>query len=82
AAGFRDSLKQLGDVETNNLHINSPGGSVFEGIAIYNMLKNNPAQINVYVDALAASIASVIAMSGDNIFMPSNSMLMIHNPWT
>lgn len=82
AAGFRDSLKQLGDVETINLHINSPGGSVFEGIAIYNMLKNNPAQINVYVDALAASIASVIAMSGDNIFMPSNSMLMIHNPWT
>ncbi|WP_441775945.1 head maturation protease, ClpP-related [Limosilactobacillus fermentum] len=82
AAGFRDSLKQLGDVKTINLHINSPGGSVFEGIAIYNMLKNNPAQINVYVDALAASIASVIAMSGDNIFMPSNSMLMIHNPWT
>lgn len=82
AAGFRDSLKQLGDVDTINLHINSPGGSVFEGIAIYNMLKNNPAQINVYVDALAASIASVIAMSGDNIFMPSNSMLMIHNPWT
>ena len=82
AAGFRDSLKQLGDVDTINLHINSPGGSVFEGIAIYNMLKSNPAQINVYVDALAASIASVIAMSGDNIFMPSNSMLMIHNPWT
>lgn len=82
AAGFRDSLKQLGDVKTINLHINSPGGSVFEGIAIYNMLKNHPAYINVYVDALAASIASVIAMSGDDIFMPSNSMLMIHNPWT
>lgn len=82
AAGFRDALKSLGDVKTINLHINSPGGSVFEGIAIYNMLKQNSAHINVYVDGLAASIASVIAMSGDTIFMPSNSMLMIHNPWT
>lgn len=82
AAGFRDALKDLGDVKTINLHINSPGGSVFEGIAIYNMLKQNKAHVNVYVDGLAASIASVIAMSGDAIFMPSNSMLMIHNPWT
>lgn len=81
AAGFRDALKQLGDVKEINLHINSPGGSVFEGIAIYNMLKQSKAKINVYVDALAASIASVIAMSGDAIFMPSNSMLMIHNPY-
>ena len=46
------------------------------------MLKQNKAHVNVYVDGLAASIASVIAMSGDAIFMPSNSMLMIHNPWT
>ncbi len=81
AAQFRDDLKELGDVSTIDLHINSEGGSVFEGIAIYNMLKNNPAHINVHVDALAASIASVIAMSGDTIFMPKNSMLMIHNPW-
>lgn len=82
ASEFRDDLKGLGDVSTIELHINSEGGSVFEGIAIYNMLKNNPAHINVHVDALAASIASVIAMSGDTIFMPKNSMLMIHNPWT
>ena len=82
AAGFRDVLKSLGDVKNINLHINSPGGSVFEGIAIYNMLKQNPAHVNVYVDGLAASIASVIAMSGDAIFMPSNAMMMIHNPWT
>lgn len=82
AAGFRDALKSLGDVKTINLHINSPGGSVFEGIAIYNMLKQSKAHINVYVDGLAASIASVIAMSGDTIFMPSNAMMMIHNPWT
>ncbi|MEV7211455.1 head maturation protease, ClpP-related, partial [Streptomyces sp. NPDC093554] len=64
------------------LHVNSPGGSVFEGIAIYNMLKRHKAKVNVYVDALAASIASVIAMAGDTIYMPKNSMLMIHNPWT
>ena len=82
AAGFRDALKSLGDVKDINLHINSPGGSVFEGIAIYNMLKQNSAHINVYVDGLAASIASVIAMSGDAIFMPANAMMMIHNPWT
>lgn len=82
AAGFRDALKSLGDVKNINLHINSPGGSVFEGIAIYNMLKQNPAKVNVYVDGLAASIASVIAMSGDAIFMPKNAMMMIHNPWT
>lgn len=81
AAGFRDALKSLGDVKNINLHINSPGGSVFEGIAIYNMLKQHSAQVNVYVDGLAASIASVIAMSGDAIFMPSNSMMMVHNPW-
>lgn len=82
AAGFRDALKSLGDVKTINLHINSPGGSVFEGIAIYNMLKQSKAKVNIYVDALAASIASVIAMSGDAIFMPANSMMMIHNPYT
>lgn len=81
ASGFRDSLKEIGEVSEINLHINSPGGSVFEGIAIFNMLKNSKAKINVYIDGLAASIASVIAMAGDKIYMPSNAMLMIHNPW-
>ncbi|MGE6343763.1 head maturation protease, ClpP-related [Bacillus mycoides] len=79
---FKDDLDALGDVSTLNLHVNSPGGSVFEGIAIYNMLKRHKAKVNVYIDALAASIASVIAMAGDTIYMPKNSMLMIHNPWT
>lgn len=82
ASQFRDLLKQVGDVKTINLHINSPGGDVFEGVAIYNMLKQNKADIHVYIDGLAASIASVIAMAGDTITMPENSMLMIHNPWT
>lgn len=82
ATDFRDSLKALGDVKTINLSINSPGGSVFDGIAIYNMLKSNPAQVNVIVQGLAGSIASVIAMAGDKLIMNSGSMLMIHNPFT
>lgn len=82
AAGFRDDLKALGDIDVINLHINSPGGEVFEGISIYNMLKQHKAYINVYVDGLAASIASVIAMAGDTVYMPGNSMLMLHNPST
>lgn len=82
ASSFKKDLDNLGDVSTINLYVNSPGGSVFEGIAIHNMLKRHQAKVNVYVDALAASIASVIAMAGDTIFMPKNSMLMIHNAWT
>lgn len=65
-----------------NLHINSPGGSVYDGFAIYNALVASKKAINVHVDGIAASIASVIAMSGDSINMPENTYLMIHNPWT
>jgi ATP-dependent Clp protease, protease subunit len=82
AASFKKDLDAVGDVDTINLYINSPGGNVFEGVAIHNMLKRHKSKINVYVDALAASIASVIAMAGDTIHMPKNAMLMIHNPWT
>lgn len=82
ANSFKEDLDNLGDVSTINVYINSPGGSVFEGVAIHNMLKRHKAKINVYIDALAASIASVIAMAGDTIFMPKNAMMMIHNPWT
>lgn len=82
AKSFKEDLDNLGDIHTLNLYINSPGGSVFEGVAIYNILKRHKAKINVHVDALAASIASVIAMAGDSITMPSNAMMMIHNPWT
>lgn len=79
---FKQELDDLGEVDTLNLHINSPGGSVFEGITIFNMLKMHKAKVNVYVDALAASIASVIAMCGDQIYMHKNSMMMIHHAWT
>ncbi|MFE0801092.1 head maturation protease, ClpP-related [Streptomyces sp. NPDC058812] len=61
------------------VRINSPGGSVFEGIAIANALRAHPAAVTVQVDAIAASIASVIAMAGDRIEMAPNSMLMIHD---
>ncbi|SCY99043.1 head maturation protease, ClpP-related [Lysinibacillus sp. SG55] len=79
---FKNELDKLGDVETIHLYINSDGGSVFEGVTIYNMLKRHEARIIVHIDALAASIASVIAMAGDEIRMPSNSMLMVHNAWS
>lgn len=82
AQSFKDDLDALGDIDTLNIYINSPGGSVFQGVAIYNILKRHKAKVNIHVDGLAASIASVIAMSGDTIFMPENSMMMIHNPWT
>ncbi|SDD27243.1 ATP-dependent Clp protease, protease subunit [Paenibacillus sp. UNCCL117] len=82
ANSFKRDLDALGDIQTLNLYINSPGGSVFEGVAIYNILKRHKARVNVHVDGLAASIASVIAMAGDAIYMPRNAMMMIHNPWT
>lgn len=65
-----------------NLHIHSPGGSVFEGHAIFNALRNHPGGVTVYVDGIAASMASVIAMAGAPVKMASNAFLMIHNPWT
>lgn len=62
------------------LHINSPGGSVFEGVTIYNLLKQHEAKITTFIDGLAASIASVIALAGDSVVMAANALFMIHNP--
>jgi len=76
------TLKQVEGLDELNIYINSPGGSVFAGLAIYNMLKRNKAKKIVHVDGVAASMASVIAMVGDVINIPSNAFLMIHNPWT
>ncbi|MBW3496064.1 head maturation protease, ClpP-related, partial [Bacillus sp. FDAARGOS_1420] len=73
---------QLDDKSNLNIYVNSGGGSVFAGLAIYNMLKRNKAQKTVYVDGVAASIASVIALAGDRVVVPSNAFLMIHRPWT
>ncbi|ULO10333.1 Clp protease ClpP [Paenibacillus sp. 19GGS1-52] len=74
-------LEQAKDKPSLNIYVNSGGGSVFGGIAIYNILKRFQGFKTVYVDALAGSIASVIAMVGDRIIIPSNSYLMIHKPW-
>lgn len=81
ASQFKDELKDLGDVETITLHINSYGGNVFDGMAIYNLLVNHKAHVEVLVDGIAASIASVIAMAGNTIKMAENGMLMIHEAW-
>lgn len=64
-----------------NVHLNSPGGDVFESIAICNLLKQHDGTINIYIDSLAGSGASVIATAGDNVYMFSNCMQMIHNAW-
>ena len=79
---FIDELKGLGDVETINLRIASGGGSIVEGNTIFNALKRHSAKVVTHVDSLAASMASVIAMAGDEIHMAANALLMIHNPWT
>ena len=81
AVSFKQELDALGDVKQIDLHINSGGGNVFEAYAIYNMLLRHKATIDVYVDGLAASAASLIAMAGKTIHMPENSYLMIHNAW-
>ena len=65
-----------------HLRINSPGGEIIEGSAIYNALTRHEGGLTVHIDALAASMASVIAMSGNPVYMADNALLMIHNPWT
>ena len=81
AQTFTKELRAL-DVSTIHLHVNSPGGSVFDGMAIANALREHKARIVVHIDALAASIASVIALAGDEIIMADNAFFMIHNAWT
>jgi ATP-dependent Clp endopeptidase proteolytic subunit ClpP len=75
--------KELAGIKASqiDLHINSPGGEVFDGITIYNLIKQHPANVTAYIDGLAASIASVIALAGDTVIMAENALFMIHNPW-
>lgn len=82
AWGFKQELEELGEVSELNVHINSYGGETFQGLAIYNLLKQHKAQINVYVDGIAASSASIIVMAGDKVYMPKTALIMIHNCWT
>lgn len=79
AADLAEELAEL-DVDTIDLRLNSPGGSVFDGVAIHNALLTHKARIDVTVDGVAASIASVIAMAGDSVTMGRGTRMMIHNP--
>lgn len=65
-----------------NLHINSPGGDVFEGFTIFNNLRNHPKKVNTFIDGIAASAASYLALAGDKVTIAENAMFMIHDPWT
>ena len=75
-------LDELTDVKKIKVYINSYGGEVAEGLAIYNALKRHPAKVTTYCDGFAASIASVIFMAGDKRIMNESSLLMIHNAWS
>ena len=79
AKSFRNDLARLGDVSELRIFINSGGGSVFDGIAIFNQIARHKARKVVHVDGIAASIASVIAMAGDEILIAENGMMMIHS---
>lgn len=85
---FGDSAKTLVkelqalDSDTLDVHINSPGGDVFDGLAIYQALKDHKASVTVHIDGLAASIASVIAMAGDRVVIGPKASMMVHDGWT
>jgi ATP-dependent protease ClpP protease subunit len=80
AKQFAEDLKALGEITELDVRLNSPGGDVFDGNAIYNILRQHKAKKTVFIDGIAASIASVIAMAGDRILIPENAMIMIHDP--
>lgn len=80
AAAFRERLNQAGRGDVT-LRVNSPGGDVFDGVAIYNSLVAHPGRVDVEIVGLAASAASIIAMAGDHIKIAANSFLMVHQAW-
>ncbi|WP_179141939.1 head maturation protease, ClpP-related [Salibaculum halophilum] len=80
AKGFLAELGALSDDAAIDLRLNSPGGSVFDAVAIHNALGRHSGTVTVWIDGIAASAASYIAMAGDAIVMPENAFLMIHDP--
>jgi ATP-dependent protease ClpP protease subunit len=82
--GARQFIDDLKSVKGQHLHlrINSPGGSVTEGTAIFNALRRHEGGLTVHIDALAASMASVVAMAGAPTYIADNALIMVHNPWT
>ncbi len=81
AKGFTDDLREI-DAPALVVHINSPGGDIFDGLAIYQALKSHPADVTVIVDGVAASIASVIAMAANKLVMAPKATMMIHDGWS
>ena len=81
AYDFITDLNAAGDIDVINLRIHSPGGSVPDGLAIYNSLREHPAKVYGSVLGVAASAASFILMASDHISMPEDSFIMIHNAW-
>lgn len=75
-----DMLNEIGEVSNLKVRINSPGGDVFAGVAIYSMLKRHPATVTAYIEGLAASISTVIPLAADKVVMAKGSMWMIHRP--
>jgi len=81
AKSVSDTLKSFKAGTPINIYVNSPGGSVFEGVAIYNQLMRRPEKKIVHIDGLAASIASIIALAGDERRIAENALFMIHKAW-
>jgi ATP-dependent Clp protease protease subunit len=77
---FREELSGI-NAKTIHLRINSPGGSVFEAMAMYNALKEHQARVVSHVDGLAASAATVVALGADEVHMAANALFMVHEPW-
>jgi ATP-dependent Clp protease, protease subunit len=82
AKQFAKALEPHADVEQINLYINSPGGIVWDGVSIYNILKRHKANVTAYVDGLAASIASLILQAGDTRVIAEGALVMLHKPWS
>ena len=80
AQSFVEEIKEYEEKELA-IHINSLGGEVFDGMAIYSIIQRRKAKTTVYIEGIAASIASVIALAADEVIMSENSLLMIHNAW-
>ena len=80
AQGFIEEIKSFKD-SPMNLHINCVGGDVFDGMAIFNIIKKRTAKTTVYIEGIAASMGSVIALAADSVVMAENSLFMIHNAW-
>jgi len=78
----RELVSQIpADAEQIDITINSRGGEVDHALAIFNFLSSHPAKVVISIDGIAASAASIIALAGDEIRMPANAMIMVHNPW-